>query len=253
MNKLKNNLFSLEGKTALITGASRGIGEAVAMTLAGHGAHCILVSRSIKGLQAIVDKIKKKGGQADAIACHLGYTSQISNLFDSMRNKYGKLDILVNNAATNPYFGPMADAGESVWEKTVDVNLKSPFFMIQHSVGLMKKSGGGAIVNISSINAITPMHFQGIYAVTKAGLVSMTRTYAKELARDNIRVNALLPGITATRLASILVEDQSLINTIPMKRAADPLEMANAVLYLASNASSYTTGSCLVCDGGFTA
>jgi len=245
--------FSLEGKIAAITGASRGIGEAIAKTLAEYGAHCILVSRKIEGLEVVVNNIVASGGKAEAHACHTGYKDQIAGLFDKIEGKHGRLDILINNAATNPHYGPMIDAQEPAWDKTFEVNLKGPFFMIQHAARLMKVSGGGAIVNVSSINAVTPMHYQGIYAITKAGLVSMTRGYAKELAGDNIRVNALLPGLTATKLASALTEDVELVNSIPMKRAAQPWEMAGAVLYLVSDASSYATGTSIICDGGLTA
>ena len=245
--------FSVEGKTAVITGASRGIGEAIARTLAQYGAHCILVSRKIEGLQAVVNKITETGGKAEAIACHTGYTDQIAALFTTIKEKHGRLDILINNAATNPYFGPIIDAEEAAWDKTFEVNLKGPFFMIRHAAPLMKASGGGAIVNVASINAVKPMHYQGIYAITKTGLVSMTRTLANELVGDNIRVNALLPGLTATKLAGLLTEDQELIDTIPMKRPAQPMEMTGAVLYLVSDASSYTTGTSLICDGGMMA
>ncbi len=245
--------FSLNGKIAVITGASRGIGEAIAKTLADYGAHCILVSRKIEALEKVVNTIVQAGGKAEAIACHTGYTDQIAALYTKVEEKHGRLDILINNAATNPYYGPLVDAKEPAWDKTFEVNLKGPFFMIQHAVPLMKASGGGAIVNVASVNAVAPMHYQGIYAITKAGLVSMTRTYAKELAQDNIRVNALLPGLTATKMAGILTEDRDLIDTIPMKRPAQPVEMAGTVLYLVSEASSYTTGSSLICDGGLMA
>ncbi|MFH0727231.1 MAG: glucose 1-dehydrogenase [Pseudomonadota bacterium] len=245
--------FSLEGKIAIVTGASRGIGEAVALTLAEHGAHCILVSRKIEALEKVVKKIVEKGGNAESIACHMGYPDRIATLFDEIKERHGRLDILINNAAANPHFGPMIDASESVWDKIMDVNLKGPFIMIQHAAGLMKVSGGGAIVNVSSINAISPPPKQCIYSIAKAGLVSMTKGFAKELVRDNIRVNALLPGMTATKLAGVLIEDRDLLNMIPMNRPAEPIEMAGAVLYLVSEASSYTTGACLVCDGGVTA
>lgn len=245
--------FSLEGKVALVTGASRGIGEAIAITLSEYGACCILVSRKTEGLQVVVNKIVEGGGKAEAYACHTGYSDQIAGLFEKIEKEFGRLDILINNAATNPYYGPMIDAEESAWDKTFEVNLKGPFFMIKHAASLMKVSGGGAIVNVSSINAVTPMHHQGIYAITKAGLLSMTRSFARELVGDSIRVNALLPGLTATKLAGVLTEDAELIDSIPMKRAAQPLEMAAAVLYLVSDASSYTTGSSIICDGGLTA
>ena len=245
--------FSLTGKIALITGASRGIGEATAIALAEYGAHCIVVSRRIESLEAVVNKIVETGGKAEAYACHMGYTDQIAELFDKISAKHGRLDILVNNAATNPYFGPMIDAQEPAWDKTFEVNLKGPFFMIKHAAQLMKAGGGGAVVNVSSINAVTPMPYQGIYAITKAGLVSMTKSYAKELVGDNIRVNALLPGLTATKLAGVLAEDEGVLAMIPMKRAAQPTEMAAAVLYMVSDASSYTTGTSIICDGGITA
>ena len=245
--------FALEGKIALITGASRGIGEAIATTLAEYGAHCILVSRKTEGLEKVAAKIVAAGGKAEACACHMGYTDQIEGLFATIGEKFGRLDILINNAATNPYFGPMIDAQEPAWDKTFEVNLKGPFFMIQHAARLMKASGGGAIVNVSSVNAVTPMPYQGIYAITKAGLVSMTKSYAKELVGDNIRVNALLPGLTATKLAGVIAEDEEVLSAIPMKRAAQPTEMAAAVLYLVSDASSYTTGASIICDGGLTA
>jgi NAD(P)-dependent dehydrogenase (short-subunit alcohol dehydrogenase family) len=246
--------FSLDSKIALITGASRGIGEAIALTLAEYGAHCILSSRKIENLQAVADKITKSGGKAEAIACHAGYVDQIEALYKQIGEKFGKLDILVNNAATNPYFGEMIGADERAWDKTIEVNLKGPFFMIQHAAKLMEKSGGGAIVNTASIAGIRPGPMQGIYSITKAGIISMTQAYAKELAGKNIRVNALLPGLTDTKFAEALLTTdwiyQGAIERIPLKRHAEPSEMAGAVLYLVSDASSYTTGTYIICDGG---
>lgn len=174
--------FSLEGKIALISGASRGIGEAIALTLAEYGARCILASRKREGLQAVVGKIETAGGHAEAFACNTGYLDQIHGLFEGVLQKYGRLDILVNNAATNPYFGEMMGADEGAWDKTNDVNLKGPFFMIQAAVPLMENSGGGSIVNVASINGMRPAPMQGIYSITKAGLICMTRAYAIELA-----------------------------------------------------------------------
>jgi len=246
--------FSLANKIALITGASRGIGEAIAITLAEYGAHCILVSRKIEGLQAVKKKIEQNGGQADAIAGHTGDLEQISQLFEQIKNKYGHLDILINNAATNPHFGEMMDAGEAVWDKTNEVNLKGPFFITQHAARLMGKSGGGAIVNVASINGLRPVPMQGIYSITKAALISMTKAFAKELASKNIRVNALLPGLTETHFSEALIKNESIykyaLQHIPMHRHAQPSEMAGAVLYLVSDAASFTTGTCVICDGG---
>jgi NAD(P)-dependent dehydrogenase (short-subunit alcohol dehydrogenase family) len=246
--------FSLENKIALITGGSRGIGEAIALALAEYGAHCILISRKIEGLQAVKGKIEAQGGKADAIACHVGHMDQIENLFTHIEEKFGKLDILINNAATNPYFGEMTGADERAWNKTLEVNLKGPFFLIQHAAKLMEKGGGGAVVNVSSIAAKKPGPMQGIYSITKAAVVAMTQAYAKELAAKNIRVNALLPGIVDTKFSEALLTTdwiyEAMMQHVPLKRPAQPGEMAGAVLYLVSDAASYTTGTTIVCDGG---
>ena len=246
--------FSLKSKIALITGASRGIGEALALTLAEYGAHCILTSRNIDALRVVEEKIKAQGGKADAIACHMGDITKISALIEEIKQRFGRLDILINNAATNPHFGSLFTVEESQWDKTHEVNLKGPFFLIQKAVPLMEHSGGGAIVNVASINGISPGGNQGVYSITKAAVIMMTKAYARELGKKKIRVNALLPGLTQTKFAGALFEnkdiyDESLKN-IPLGRSAKPEEMAGAVLYLVSDAASFTTGACLICDGG---
>jgi NAD(P)-dependent dehydrogenase (short-subunit alcohol dehydrogenase family) len=246
--------FKLEGKVALITGASRGIGEAVAVTLAHHGALCILVSRKAEGLASVQAKIVADGGKAESVACHMGDLARIEKLVDRVKNDYGRLDILVNNAATNPHFGPLTDASESMWDKIMDVNLKGPFFMIQSASELMAAGGGGSIVNVASVNGVRPAAFQGVYSISKAGLISMTQAFAKELAQKQIRVNALLPGLTETKFSKVLIDNEAIYNyalsQIPMKRHAQPDEIAGAVLYLVSDAASFTTGAAIVCDGG---
>ena len=248
--------FELTDKTALITGASRGIGEAIAMNLAAHGARCILVSRKIEGLEAVKEKIVTAGGKAEAVACHLGDLTQIEAMCDHVAKTYGRLDILVNNAAVNPYLGPMTGASPGVFDKTVEVNLRGPFFLIQKTVPLMEKKGG-SIINVASVGGISPGMFQGIYSITKAGVIAMTKAYAKELASSNIRANALLPGLTETRFSAALIENKQIyeyaLQRIPMKRHAQPEEMVGAVLYLASDAASYTTGTTIICDGGMMA
>ncbi len=246
--------FNLKDKIALITGASRGIGKAIALALAEHGAHCILNSRKIEELGQAVDEIRAKGGKAEALAANVGNMGEIETLFAALKEKFGRLDILVNNAATNPYFGEMIGAEEWAWEKTLAVNLKGPFFMIQKAVPLMEAAGGGAIVNISSIGGLQPAPFQGIYSITKGGLITMTKAYAKELSGRKIRVNALLPGLTYTDFSKVLIENKEIydyaVARIPMGRHAEPHEMVGAVVYLVSDAASFTTGSCIVCDGG---
>jgi NAD(P)-dependent dehydrogenase (short-subunit alcohol dehydrogenase family) len=229
----------------------------MALTLSDHGAHCILVSRKLEGLQEVAGKIEENGAKAIAIACHMGYLNQIESLFKTVRKQFGRLDILVNNAGTNPYFGEMLGADEAAWDKTHDVNLKGPFFMVKHAARLMVKAGGGAIVNVASVSGMRPGLMQGIYSITKAGLIAMTKAYAKELADKNIRVNALLPGLIKTQFSKILIETKEIydqaVKRIPMGRHAEPGEMAGAVLYLVSDAASFTTGICLTCDGGYLA
>jgi NAD(P)-dependent dehydrogenase (short-subunit alcohol dehydrogenase family) len=248
------NSFSLEGRVAVITGASRGIGEAIAHTYAQNGAHCVLISRSIEGLSGVVADIKKNDGSAEAISCNMGNMDEIDGLVAQIKEKFNKLDILVNNAATNPYFGSMDGIDVPQWDKTFDVNLKGPFFLIQRSIDLLAASGNASIINVSSINGKRPAPFQGVYSITKAALISMTKGLAKELGSKNIRVNALLPGLTKTRFSSALMENEEILNevvkSIPLGRHAEPVEMSGAALYLASDASSYTTGTCLTCDGG---
>ena len=246
--------FSLENKVALITGASRGIGEAIALALSDYGASCILVSRKIEGLEVVKKKIEEKGGKAEAIACNTGNMEAIQTLFEKVGLTYGRLDILVNNAATNPYFGDMLEAPEWALDKTFDVNLKGPFFMTQYAAKLMMQNSGGSIVNVSSINGVSPAPFQGVYSMTKAAMISMTKAFALEFAGRNIRVNALLPGLTETKFAAAIIENKDIYNyalgKIPMNRHATPDEMAGAVIYLVSDASSFTTGTTITCDGG---
>jgi NAD(P)-dependent dehydrogenase (short-subunit alcohol dehydrogenase family) len=171
-----------------------------------------------------------------------------------IKDRYGKLDILINNAATNPYFGEMLTADEGSWNKTFDVNLKGPFFLIQQAAKLMEQSGGGSIVNVSSINGVKPALYQGVYSITKAGLISMTQAFAKELASRNIRVNSLLPGLVNTSFSKVIIENEAIhdiaVKMVPMGRHAEPQEIAGAALYLVSDAASFTTGSSFVVDGG---
>ncbi|KQQ62782.1 short-chain dehydrogenase [Pseudomonas sp. Leaf129] len=251
----KTTMFDLDGRIALVSGASRGIGESIARLLAQQGAHVIVVSRRLDGCQRVADSINAGGDQATAIACHIGETEQIRDLFARIRATFGRLDILVNNAATNPQFGSVLDVELGAFQKTVDVNVRGYFFMSVEAGKLMREHGGGSIINVASINGVSPGVFQGVYSMTKAAVINMTKAFAKECACFNIRCNALLPGLTDTRFASALVENQAILKTalaqIPLKRVAQPEEMAGAVLYLASSASSYTTGTALNVDGGF--
>jgi len=187
---------------------------------------------------------------------HVGSMEDITKTFDYIRSQHGRLDILVNNAAANPYFGHVLDTDLAAYEKTVDVNVRGYFFMSIEGGKLMRENGGGAIVNTASVNALQPGDRQGIYSITKAAVVNMTKTFAKECAPFGIRCNALLPGFTKTKFAGALFTDdgiyQQAVKNIAMGRHAEPEEMTGTVLYLVSDASSYTTGECIVVDGGLT-
>ncbi|TLX60049.1 short-chain dehydrogenase [Stutzerimonas nosocomialis] len=251
----KTTLFDLDGKIAFVSGASRGIGEAIAKLLAQQGAHVIVSSRKLDGCQAVADAITAAGGKATAIACHIGEMEQIQSVFAQIREQFGRLDILVNNAATNPQFGHVLDTDLSAFQKTIDVNIRGYFYMSIEAGKLMREHGGGSIINVASINGVSPGNFQGIYSITKGAVINMTKVFAKECAQFGIRCNALLPGLTDTKFASALVKNDAIrelaLQQIPLRRVADPGEMAGAVLYLASDASSYTTGVALNVDGGY--
>jgi NAD(P)-dependent dehydrogenase (short-subunit alcohol dehydrogenase family) len=253
---MATTLFDLSGRIALVTGASRGIGEAIAKLLAEQGATVIVSSRKVDDCMRVVDEIIAAGGRAEAFACHVGRIEDIEALFKYIRAAHGKLDILVNNAAANPYYGHILDTTLSAYEKTVEVNIRGYFFMSIEAGKLMREQGKGAIVNTASVNALQPGDKQGIYSITKAAVVNMTRAFAKECGPLGIRVNALLPGLTETKFANALINDKALyeswMSKVPLGRHAQPQEMAGAVLYLVSDAASYTNGECIVVDGGLT-
>lgn len=253
---MATNLFNLDGKIALVTGASRGIGQSIAELLAEQGAHVIISSRKQEDCEKVANVINAAGGSAQAMACHIGDLQQIESIFTQIRDQQGRLDILINNAATNPYFGHILDTGIDFFQKTVDVNIRGYFFMSVEAGKLMRENGGGNIVNTASVNALQPGQMQGIYSITKAAVVNMTRAFAKECAQFNIRCNAILPGLTKTKFAGALFDNEKFyrhaVSNIPMRRHAEPDEMAGTVLYLVSDASSYTTGEIIVVDGGLT-
>ena len=215
----------------------------------------ILSSRRQQSVQKVADSIVDRGGVAVAQACHAGVLADIDALFEFVDREFARLDILINNAATNPYYGPATGLSSKAFDKTVEVNLKGPYFMTSAAVPLMVKGGGGSIVNVASIAALLPLPGQAVYSMTKAGLVSLTRGFAKEYGQQGIRVNAILPGVVETRFASALIEDPSIqkwLSRLPVPRAGQPEDMVAGVLYLVSDQAAYTTGTTLVMDGGAT-
>jgi NAD(P)-dependent dehydrogenase (short-subunit alcohol dehydrogenase family) len=250
--------FSLEGKTAIITGSSRGIGEAIARGFAANRATVVLVSRKQEALDDVASSINsEKKGMAIAIACHTGKPDQIAALFERVRLECGGVDILVNNAATNPYYGAAVDCPDWAFDKTFEVNVKGYFMMIQQAARMMIEKQGGSIINIASITALSPGQLQVVYSMTKAAVINMTKGFAKELGPLGVRVNAIAPGLVQTKLAAALIEDPEIVKMVsdftPLRRHGQPHEMVGAALFLASDASGFTTGSVVVCDGGATA
>ena len=254
---ISDPLFDLTGKIALVSGASRGIGEAIAHTLAAHGAHVVCTSRNVEACDTVAAAIRAAGGSAEAHALHVGDPDAIEALFAALDAAGKAPDVLVNNAATNPYFGPMIDMDLGSYQKTVDVNLRGYFWTTVQAARRMKAKGAGSIVNIASVNAKRPAAGQGVYSMTKAGIVNMTEGFAKELAGEGIRVNAVLPGLTDTKFASSITSNPKLMGMmsqlIPMGRSAQPDEISPAVLFLCSPAAGYVTGTCLAVDGGYLA
>ena len=252
---MSDALFDLTGKTALVTGASRGIGEAIARLLAAHGAWVIVSSRKLEACEEVAAAIRASGGQAEALAAHIGDPAAIDALFAELDARGLTADLLVNNAAANPYFGPMLDMGLDAFHKTVDVNIRGYWYTTQQAAKRMKH--GGAIVNIASVNGERPAFGQGVYSFSKAAIISMTQAWAKELAQHQIRVNAVLPGLTDTKFASALTTSPAIMkmmmSLIPQQRMAQPGEIAPAALYLLSPASAYVTGVALPVDGGYLA
>jgi NAD(P)-dependent dehydrogenase (short-subunit alcohol dehydrogenase family) len=246
--------FDLTDKVALITGASRGIGQAIAETFAAAGAKVVLASRKQAALDAVAEVIRRQGGEALAIAAHTGDLAAIQAVVDRATAVYGGIDIVVNNAATNPHFGHILTADESHWDKILDVNVKGYFRVAKICAESMKLRGGGKIINMASVAGLEPQPMMGVYSVSKAAVLMLTEVLAAELAQFNIQVNAIAPGFVKTNFSAALwgnpAINEAVVKTIPQKRMAEPQEIAGIALYLASPASSFTTGATFTVDGG---
>jgi NAD(P)-dependent dehydrogenase (short-subunit alcohol dehydrogenase family) len=247
-------MFDLTGKVALITGASRGIGEAIAMAYAQAGAKVILTSRKQADLDQAAERIRIVGAEVLPLAAHTGDADAIHAVVERAITTYGGIDIVVNNAATNPHFGPILSAEESHWDKILDVNVKGYFRVIKACVENMRARGGGKIINMASVAGLEPQPMMGIYSVSKAAVLMLTKVLAVELAPLNIQVNAIAPGFVKTKFSSVLWQtpqiNEAILKLIPQKRMAEPEEIAALALYLTSPASSFVTGSTFSIDGG---
>ncbi len=246
--------FSLQGKVAIVTGGSRGIGRAVAERLARAGARVVVSSRKLENAEEAAQAIQAAGGEALAIAAHVGYTDQVEALVARTLETYGRIDILVNNAATNPHFGPILTADEGQWDKILDTNVKSAFRVTQAVVPHMQAQGGGKIINMASVAGLRPSPLMGVYSVSKAALIMLTQVLAVELAPHNIQVNAIAPGVIKTRFSQVLWQTPQIAEPIlqrtPLGRFGEPEDVAGLALFLASPASDYITGAVFVVDGG---
>ena len=251
--------FSLEGKVALITGGSRGMGEATAIAFAKAGADVAVTSRKLPELEKVADEVRKLGRRSLAVATHLGRMDELQPLVDRVVAEFGKIDILMNNAGTN-FFMPAIDMTEDGWDVVINLDLKGLFFLGQACARVMREHGGGKIINISSVSGYKPQVPTAHYSIAKAGVIMATKVMAREWAEYNIRVNCIAPGAIETRLYdsifSLLPEEEAraqkeaAAKRIPMGRVGEPREIADAVLFLASDASSYVTGQTFAVDGG---
>ncbi|MDQ6721382.1 MAG: glucose 1-dehydrogenase [Candidatus Dormibacteraeota bacterium] len=246
--------FSIDGRIALVTGASRGIGSAIAEALAEQGAQVVLSSRKQADLDAEAERINARfPDRAVAIAAHAGKADDLQRLVDEVMARFSRIDILVNNAATNPYFGPVLGAEIGAWDKTFEVNLRGMFLLTKLVYEASMEKQGGAIVNVASVGGLRPGLGLGVYNITKAGVIMLTRQLARELG-GTVRVNAVAPGLVKTRFAEALWGNEAILERVlasnPMGRIGLPDEIAGAVAFLVSDAASYINGEVLVIDGG---
>ncbi len=247
-------MFDLVDKVAIITGGSRGIGRALALAFAEAGATVVVASRKQEGLDAVVAKIEAQGGKALAVPAHVGREETLTALVERAVEAFGGVDILVNNAATNPHFGPLITATAGQWDKIMEVNLRSSFLLTQKLVPVMQERGGGKVINMSSIAGVKPSPAMGVYSVSKAGLIMLTQVWAQELGAFNIQVNAIAPGVIKTRFSSALWQTpaiaQAVQDSTALGRLGEVDDVVGAALYLASPLSNYVTGTVLLVDGG---
>ncbi len=244
----------LEGKVAIITGASKGIGEGIAWAYTREGARVVLSSRKPDELEQVASQIRSEGGEALALAAHMGEADQVRALVEQTVERWGSVDIAVNNAATNPHFGPLLTADEGQVDKIIDVNLKGYFRLCKQVEPIMRAKGGGKIINVASIAGLRPAMNMGVYSISKASVIMLTQVLARELGSVNIQVNALAPGLIRTKFSRALWENASLVEMVeastPSGRLGEVADVVGAAVFLASAAADYITGEVIVIDGG---
>ncbi len=248
--------FDLTGKVAIVTGASKGIGEAIARGLGEFGATVVVSSRRLEAVESVAEQLRASGIQASALAAHMGDMAQARALVDAVVARHGGLDIIVNNAATNPVFGPMMNADESVFQKIMAVNVQGPLELCKRAVPVMRNRGGGSIVNIASVGGLNPERMLGLYSVSKSALISLTKVMAKEWGGMGIRANAICPGLIKTKFSQALWQNEQVLKQAlamaPISRIGMPQDLAGLAVFLASDAAAYCTGGVFVADGGLT-
>ncbi len=253
---MDTSYLSLEGKVALVTGASRGIGEAIALTFADAGADLAISSRKMENLEPVAAKIRAMGRKALAVAAHNRKMAELRALVQKVMEEFGRIDILVNNAATNPAMTPIIDTEESVYDQIMETNLKGYFVMCQLVGKIMVQQRSGVIVNISSAGGVSPQDSQGLgaYCISKAGINMLTKALAQEVGPYGVRVNAIAPRIVKTSFSKALWSNEALMKReyekVPLKVVAEPVEIARTALYLASSAANYMTGHVVLINGG---
>jgi len=248
------SLFDLSGKVAVITGASKGIGRAIAERMAEHGAKVVISSRKLDACEEVAKGIRARGGEAVATACHIGRKEELQALVDSTKARWGAIDILVCNAAVNPFFGPAAEMPDEAYDRIMNSNVRSNFWLCNMVVPDMAARGGGSVIIVSSIGGFQGSDRLGVYCISKAADIQLARNLAVEWGEKNIRANCIAPGLIKTDFAKALWDNPEILRKTvqftPMHRIGEPDEIAGAAVFLASPAGSYMTGQTMVIDGG---
>ena len=248
--------FRLDGKVAIVTGASKGIGRSIALALGQQGARVVISSRKQEAVETVAAEFREEGIGAVGVAAHMGDPEQVRRLIEQTQQQYGGVDIIVNNAATNPVFGPVVDTDSDVFAKIMQVNVNGPLELTKLAYPIMKERGGGSVINISSIEGITPGQGLGLYSVSKSALIALTKVLAREWGKDHIRANVICPGLVDTKFSQALTSNERILNQVlahqALPQVAQPEDIAGLALFLASEAASFCTGGVYTADGGYT-